>query len=116
MSDRHSTLVLRPAAGNIQATIRRVPRCPGTMTRSKWFMHAGRALEIRDHRVMTALEVWIYEDDRPLALHSTLTLREAAAGLAAGRDVLGQAMEKAIRDVETGRSSLGSSPAPVAAE
>jgi hypothetical protein len=76
------------------------------MTRSKWFLHAGRSLEVRDHRVMTVLQVWIYEDDRPLGLHSTLSLREAAAGLAAGRDVLGQAMERAVRDVETGRFSL----------
>lgn len=86
------------------------------MTRNKWFLHAGRSLEIRDHRVMTMLQIWIFEDDRPLALHSTLTLREAAAGLVAGRDVLANAMESAIRDVETGRFSLDPSPALVAAE
>ena len=86
------------------------------MTRSKWFLHAGRSLEIRDQRVMTALQVWIYEDDRPVGLHSTLSLRDAAAGLAAGRDVLGQAMDCAVRDVEAGRFSLDPSPALVAAE
>jgi hypothetical protein len=86
------------------------------MTRSKWFLHAGRSLEVRDQRAMTMLQVWIYEDDRPLGLHSTLGLWEAAAGLAAGRDVLGQAMDCAIRDVETGRFSLDPSPALVAAE
>jgi hypothetical protein len=87
------------------------------MTRSKWFLFAGRSLEVRDHRVMTALQVWIYEDDRPLRLHSTLTLRDAAAGLAAGRDVLGQAMDCAVRDVETGRFLIGPGlPALLAAE
>lgn len=87
------------------------------MTRSKWFLHGGRALEVRDQRVMTSLQIWIYEDDRPLALHSTLALREAAAGLAAGRDVLGHAMDGAIRDVQTGRFPVdGPSPALVAAE
>jgi len=48
-------------------------------------LHAGRTLEIRDQRVMTALQVWIYGDDRPVGLHSTLSLRNAAAGLVAGR-------------------------------
>jgi hypothetical protein len=86
------------------------------MTRSKWFLHAGRSLEARDRRVMTTLQVWIYEDDRPLGLHGTLSLREVAAGLAAGRDVLGQAMERAVRDVEAGRFSLDPPPALVAAE
>lgn len=86
------------------------------MTRSNWFLHAGRSLEVRDHRVMTTLQLWIYEDDRPLGLHSTLGLREAAAGLAAGRDLLGQAMERAVLDVETGRFPLDASPALSAAE
>ncbi len=78
------------------------------MTRSKWFLHAGRSLEVRDHRVMTMLQVWIYEDDRPLAMHATVSLRDAAAGLARGSDVLGQAMERAIQDVETGSFTLAS--------
>ena len=86
------------------------------MTRSKWFLHAGRSLEVRDHRVMTSLQLWIYEADRPIALHSTLGLREAAVRLAAGRDVLGQAMDRAVRDVETGHFSLDPPPALVAAE
>jgi hypothetical protein len=86
------------------------------MTRSKWFLHADRSLEVRDHRVMTSLQIWIYEDDRPLNLHSVVTLREAAAGLTAGRDILGQAMERAVRDVETGRFSVDPSPALLAAE
>ncbi|MCW5737851.1 MAG: hypothetical protein KIS73_27265 [Enhydrobacter sp.] len=86
------------------------------MTRSKWFLIADRSFEVRVRRVMTTLQLWICEDDRPLALHSTLTLREAAAGLAVRRDVLGQAMEDAIRDVETGRFSPDRSPALLAAE
>lgn len=86
------------------------------MTRSKWFLCAGRALEIRNQRVMTSLELWIYEDDRPIGLHSALSLRDAAAGLAAGRDVLGQAMERAIEDVQAGRFPLDQPTALLAAE
>jgi hypothetical protein len=73
------------------------------MTRSKWFLHAGRALEVRDQRVMTSLEIWVYENGRPLGRYATLKLREAAAALASGRDLLGQAMENAIKDVQAGR-------------
>ncbi len=77
------------------------------MTRSKWLLHDGRALEIRDRRVMTSLEIWVYENDRPLGLHATLTLRDAAAGLAAGHDILGQAMQTAVDDLQAGRFKLG---------
>jgi hypothetical protein len=72
------------------------------MTRSKWLLLDGRAFEIRDRRVMTSFEIWVYENDRPLGLHGTLTLRDAAAGLAAGQDILGQAMQKAIDDLQAG--------------
>jgi hypothetical protein len=73
------------------------------MTRSKWFLHDGRALEIRDRRFMTSFELWIYENDRPLGCHSRVALRDAAAGLAEGTDVLGRAMDDAIGDVLAGR-------------
>lgn len=86
------------------------------MTRSKWFLYAGRALEIRDQRVMTSLELWIYEDDRPIGLHSALSLRDAAAGLAAGHDVLSQAMERAIEDVQAGRFPIDRASVLLAAE
>ena len=83
-----------------------LPRNTGVqkdMTRSKWLLHDGRALEIRDRRVMTSYEIWVYENDRPLGVHSTLNLREAATGLAAGQDILGQAMQRALDDVQAGR-------------
>ncbi len=85
------------------------------MSRSKWFLHQGRTLEARDRRVMTALQIWIYAADRPLALHTVVSLREASIGMAAGRDVLGRAMENAVRDVQSDRFSLAQ-PMPVAAE
>lgn len=84
------------------------------MTRSKWFLHRDRPLEVRDRRVMSSFEVWVYENDRPLARHSALSLREAAAALAAGRDLLGQAMERAVEDVVSGRFSI--EPAMLAAD
>ena len=62
---------------------------------------------------MTSLEIWIYEERPALGRHSTLSLREAAAGLAAGRDVLDQTMDCAVRDVEAGRFSLKPSACPV---
>ena len=40
-----------------------------------------RVLEVRDLRVMTSLEIWIYEDDRPIVRHSALSLRETVHAL-----------------------------------
>jgi hypothetical protein len=73
------------------------------MTRSKWFLLEDRVLEVRDLRVMTSLEIWIYESDRPVGRHSVLSLRDAASALAQGRDMLGEAMEQAIVDVQAAR-------------
>lgn len=73
------------------------------MTRNKWFLHEGRSLEIRDRRVMTSFEIWVYENDLPLGCHSTVTLREAATRMAAGEDILKSAMEGAIGDIRAGR-------------
>lgn len=73
------------------------------VTRNKWFLHEGRSLEIRDRRVMTSLEIWVYENDLPIRRHSTISLGEAATRLAAGDDVLSRAMDGAIGDIQTGR-------------
>lgn len=73
------------------------------MTRNKWFLHEGRSLEIRDRRVMTSFEIWVYENDRPLGRHSVVSLREAASRMAAGEDALKSAMEGAIGDIQAGR-------------
>lgn len=76
------------------------------MTRCKWFLHQDRALEVRDLRVHTSLQIWIYENERPLGLHSIVPLAVASRGLAKGVDVLGRAMENAVRDVQEGRFAL----------
>jgi len=73
------------------------------MTRNKWFLHDGRSLEIRDRRVMTSFEIWVYENDVPLGRHSSVSLREATTGLVAGEDALSRAMDGAIGDVLSGR-------------
>ena len=86
------------------------------MPRTKWFVHQGHALEIRYQRVMTSCQIWLYENDRPLGLHSTVCLREAAAGMAAGKDIIGRAMEIAVRDVEIGRFPLAPSVGMASAE
>lgn len=74
------------------------------MTRSKWLLQGDRVLEIRDLRVMTSLEIWIYENDRPVARHSTISLRDAARALAHGRDMLGEAMDRAVAELQAERS------------
>jgi hypothetical protein len=77
-------------------------RC-ACMTRNKWFLHEGRSLEIRDRRVMTSFEIWIYENDLPIGRHSTISLREAVTRSASGEDVLSRAMDSAIGDIQAGR-------------
>jgi hypothetical protein len=72
------------------------------MTRSKWFLHEGRPLEVRDVRIMTKFEIWIYEDEQPLARHSAVPLSDVIAGVALGKDILGGAMELAVHDVQAG--------------
>lgn len=80
------------------------------MTRSaKYFVHEGRALEVRYARVMTKCQIWIYENDRPLGLHSIISLRAAAETMADGGDLIGASMEAAQRDVENGAFSLAAS-------
>jgi hypothetical protein len=73
------------------------------VTRNKWFLHEGRSLEIRDRRVMTSFEIWVYENDLPISRHSTISLSDAATRLAAGEDVLSRAMDGAIGDIQAGR-------------
>lgn len=76
------------------------------MTRSKWFLHSNRTLEVRDKRVMTSFQIWIYENGRPIGLHSTVSLAEASRSLAVGVDLVGRAMERAVQDVQGGYFSL----------
>ena len=76
------------------------------MTRTKWFLHGDQVLEVRDLRVMTSLEIWIYHDDRPVVRHSTVSLRETVHALGQGHDLLDEAMDRAMADVQTGRFPL----------
>ena len=73
------------------------------MTRSKWFLHGDQVLEVRDHRVMTSLEIWIYQNDLPVGRHGTLSLRDTVQALGQGRDLLAEAMDRAMHDVQAGR-------------
>ncbi len=76
------------------------------MTGAKWFIHEGRTLEVRYQRVMTSYQIWVYESDRPLDMYSAIALSDAAAGIAAGQDVIGHAMESAMSDVVAGKFPL----------
>lgn len=76
------------------------------MTRNKWFLHGDQVLEVRDQRVMTSLEIWIYQDDRPLGRHSTLSLRDTVLALGQGRDLLNESMDRAMADVQAGALQL----------
>ena len=86
------------------------------MTRTKYFSHQGRVLEVRDRRVMTSFQIWIYEDDRPVSLHSVMRLVDVSAGLTRGVDLLNRAMADAVADVLQGRFLLGEPPSMTAAE
>ena len=72
------------------------------MTRSKYVLQGDRVLEVRDRRVMTSLEIWIYENDQPIGRHSALRLSDAASALARGHDLLDEAMERAVAEVQAG--------------
>jgi hypothetical protein len=76
------------------------------MTRSKWFLHRDEVLEVRDRRVMTSLEIWIYQNDRPVIRHSALSLREMVRALGHGHDLLDEAMDRAMADVQAGRAPV----------
>ena len=86
------------------------------VTRTKYFSHQGRVLEVRDRRVMTSFQIWIYEDDRPVSLHSVMRLVDVSAGLTRGVDLLNRAMADAVADVLQGRFLLGEPPSMTAAE
>jgi hypothetical protein len=86
------------------------------MTRTKWFLYQGRVLEVRQRRVMTTFQIWIYRDGQPIALHGTVRLVDASAGLTRGVDLISRAMADAVADVLQGRFLLDRVPAMVAAE
>jgi hypothetical protein len=86
------------------------------MTRTKWFLHQGRVLEVRQRRVMTTFQIWIYEDGKPVGLHGTVRLVDASAGLARGVDLVSRAMADAVADVLQGRFLVDGVPAMAAAE
>ena len=92
---------------NPNATISPPTRCYG-MSCSKWFLHRDRTLEVRDKRVLTNFEIWVYESGRPVGLHSTVPLAEATRSLAVGVDLLARAMQRAVNDVQEGHFA----PAP----
>jgi hypothetical protein len=86
------------------------------MTRTKWFLHQGRALEVRERRVITSYQIWIYEDGRPISLHSTVRLVDVTAALAVGVDLLNRAMPDAVADVLLGRFAVDEPSSLAAAE
>jgi hypothetical protein len=86
------------------------------MTRSKWFLHGEQLLEVRDHRVMTSFEIWIYQDSQPIVRHSALPLRETVQALGQGRDLLDEAMDRAMADVQAGRLAVAPTLAPALAK
>jgi hypothetical protein len=87
------------------------------MTRTKWFLFRDRPLEVRDHRVRAQFEIWVYENGRPIARHSTLALGDAVQALISGRDLLGETMQRAVEDIVSGRFAIDrAEPAIVAAE
>src|SRR5260370_8274834 len=95
--------------GPANATLSAVERC-SAMTRTRWLLHQGRVLEVRQRRVVTTFQIWIYEDGQPVGLHSTVRLVDASAGLARGVDLVSRAMADAVADALQGRFSLDGVP------
>ena len=100
---------------NLPATFCRVVRC-NVMVRTKCFLLDGRLLEVRERRVLSSFQVWIYEGGQPVSLYSTLRLGEIAAAHTKGIDLLNRAMSDAIADVLQGRHPLLQAAGLVAAE
>ena len=86
------------------------------MTRTKWLLYRGRVLEVRERRVMTSYQIWLYEDGRPIRLHSSVRLVDVTAALAVGVDLLSRTMADAVADVLQGRFAVDEPSSVAAAE
>jgi hypothetical protein len=85
------------------------------MRPTKRFEQDGRIFEVCYQQIGRKCQIWVFADQRPLGVHSTVSLYEAAAALSEGRDMVDRAMEQAVFDIETGRFHPTLQPA-VAAE
>jgi hypothetical protein len=85
------------------------------MRPTKWLEQEGRIFEVRYQRIGPQCQIWVFADQHALGVHSTVSLYEAAAALSQGRDIIDDAMEQAVFDIENGRFHRTLQPA-VAAE
>lgn len=72
------------------------------MRPTKWLVQDGRTFEIRYQRIGRTCQIWVFEGERALGVHSTVSLYDAAASISQGRDLIAEAMERAVRDIATG--------------
>jgi hypothetical protein len=72
------------------------------MSQAIQFSHEGRDLEVSTNVVGETIEVWIREDNRVLQLYTAIRVESASDARASGQDLVGQAMNSAQNDVETG--------------
>ena len=73
------------------------------MRPNKWLVQDRRTFEIRYQRIGRKCQIWVFEGERALGVHSTVSLYDAAASISQGRDLISDAMEAALRDIATGR-------------
>ena len=85
------------------------------MRPTKCLEQDGRIFEVCYQQIGRECQIWVFADQQPLGVHSTVSLDEAAAALSQGRDIIDNAMEEAVFDIENGRFHPTRQPA-VAAE
>ena len=59
--------------------------------------------EVRYQQIDRECHIWVFADQQALGVHSKVSLYEAAAASSEGRDLIEEAMEQAVVDIETGR-------------
>jgi hypothetical protein len=85
------------------------------MRPTKWLEQDGRIFEVCYQRIGPQCQIWVFADKKALGVHSTVSLYEAAAALSQGHDIIDDAMDQAVFDIESGRFHSSRLPA-VAAE
>jgi hypothetical protein len=78
------------------------------LSRSVEFSHEGRQLQLRTRDVGNTVQVWIFEQEIPLELHSAISLELVVDAEASGQDVIDMVMQAARSAVEKGKLILPS--------
>ena len=72
------------------------------MRPNKFVVRDRRVYEVHYQRLGTKCQIWVFEGERPHGVHSTVSLLDAAAAMSAGHDLIDDAMDAAVKDIERG--------------